>query len=56
MTILEKIILMVITYNLIVLTGLYAVYAYLACDDFISLIACIVVVLLFGTLGLIEEE
>ena len=52
----EKIILTAITYMLIMIFGLLAVILYLMVNDSMSMITCFVVMVLFYTLTLIEEQ
>lgn len=52
----EKIVLMIIVYMLIGITALGAAIAYLATKDFISMMLCFIIIVLFYTLGLIEEQ
>lgn len=56
MGIIEKIVLTILVYTLIMIFGFGAVLAYLMVNDFASMLMAIIVYVLFYTLGLIEEQ
>lgn len=56
MELLEKIILTILVYLLIGIFGLGAVISYLMLNDIGAMMMCLIVLLLFYTLGLIEEQ
>ena len=56
MELLEKIILTILVYLLIGIFGLGAAISYLMLNDIGAMIMCLIVLLLFYTLGLIEEQ
>lgn len=56
MKLLEKIILTILVYLLIGIFGLGAAISYLMLNDIGAMMMCLIVLLLFYTLGLIEEQ
>lgn len=56
MRIVEKIVLTILVYALIMIFGFGAALAYLMVNDFASMLMVIIVFVLFYTLGLIEEQ
>ena len=56
MELLEKIILTILVYLLIGIFGLGAAISYLMLNDIGAMMMCLIVLLLFYTLGLIEEQ
>ena len=56
MELLEKIILTILVYLLIGIFGLGATISYLMLNDIGAMMMCLIVLLLFYTLGLIEEQ
>lgn len=56
MELLEKIILTILVYLLICIFGLGAAISYLMLNDIGAMMMCLIVLLLFYTLGLIEEQ